>query len=68
MGFLSVRSISVFRQKETFYASFFLSDDGVARVESGVEVADLLSTLKHNIHDAEVVIPDMLAPTFSPIP
>jgi DNA-binding CsgD family transcriptional regulator len=41
----------VFRQKETFYGSFFLSDDGVARVQSMVEVADLLSTLKHNIHE-----------------
>jgi DNA-binding CsgD family transcriptional regulator len=40
-----------FRQKETFYACFFLSDDGVARVQSVVEVADLLSSLKHNIHE-----------------
>ncbi len=47
---MSVRSYGVFRQKETFYGSFFLSDDGVARVQSVVEVADLLSTLKHNIH------------------
>ena len=43
--------IRVSRQKETFYASFFLSDDGVARVQSSVEVAKLLSTLKHNIHE-----------------
>ncbi len=40
----------MFRQKESFYGRFFLSDDGVARVQSMVEAADLLSSLKRNIH------------------
>ncbi len=42
----------LFRQKETFYAIIFLSDDGVARVAMAADAWDLLNTLKGNIQSS----------------
>ena len=48
-----------FRQKESFYVSFFLFDDGVAIVSISSEATDLLVALKDNIHETMPSSPEL---------